>query len=197
VRLAKDLPASLILVDQNIPYIDYFLEVNLSRSGFRPNIRSKRLIMVTPRVSPPRNVWPLESKESNFRDLYIHGKLLRNYLLIGEPYISLELNIQNPSQTTIKEIIVKLIQRRRLSDNYGEVVIFEQPLPDIIYFQNDHLHRTFQVPVLPTVQLFAPTSYYKDWVIDYVFKATIKTNLLFKNVTLAFPIIVGNSTNKS
>jgi len=168
----------------------------MRRSWLHRNIRSTRPIIVTPRVSPPRNVRPLEREESNFRDLYIYGKLLHNYLLIGEPYISLELNIQNPSQTTIKEIIVKLIQRRRLANKYGEVVIFEQSLPDIIDFQNDYLHRTFQVPVLPSVQLFAPTSYYKSWVIDYIFKVTLKTKLFFTNVTLDFPLIVANSTSK-
>jgi len=204
VRLAQYLPPTLAYIKQDIPHIDYFVQVNLNRSWFHRNIRSQRHIMITPRVPRPRNVWSVEREEANFRDLIIYGKLLRNYLLIGEPYITLELDIQNPSQTTIKEIIVKLVQRRRLAKKYGQVVIFEQSLPDIIDFENNHLHRTFQVPVLPARLLFAPTTYYTDpdkpkqtWVIDYVFEVEIKTKLFFTNVTLKFPLLVANTTNKS
>ncbi len=204
MRLAKLLPPSLTDVNDHTPYIDYFLEVNLDRSSFRRNICSKLPIIVTPHVSRPRNVRSVEREETNFRDLYIYGKILRNYLSIGEPYITLELNIENPSQTTIKEIMVKLVQRRQLANERGEVVIFHQSLPDIIDFQNNHLHRTFQVPVPASSLLCAPSSYYidpdkpaKPWVIDYVFRVTIKTKLSFTNVTLDFPLTVTNSTNNS
>jgi len=204
MRLGQYLPPSLANISSSAPHIDYFLQVNLDRSRFHRNIRSQLGIMITPRVPRPQNVRSVERKEANFRDLYIYGKLLRNYLLIGEPYITLELDIQNPSQTTIKEIMVKLVQRRRLAKKYGQALIFKQSLPDTIDFQNNHLHRTFQVPVLQSHLLFAPTTYYKDpdkpnqtWVIDYMFEVEIKTKLFFTNVILEFPLLVANSTNKS
>jgi hypothetical protein len=66
------------------------------------------------------------------------------------------------------------------------------------------LHRTFQVPVLPSHLLFAPTTYYRDpgkfnqtWVIEYTFEVEIKTKLFSTNVILKFPLLVANSTNKS
>jgi hypothetical protein len=204
MRLAQYLPPSLANIRSSAPHIDYFLQVNLDRSRFHRNIRSQLGIMITPRVPRPRNVWSVEREEANFGDLYIYGKLLRDYLLIGEPYITLELDIQNPSQTTIKEIMVKLVQGRRLATEYGRALIFKQSLPDIIDFQNNHLHRTFQVPVLPSHLLFAPTTYYRDpgkfnqtWVIEYTFEVEIKTKLFSTNVILKFPLLVANSTNKS
>jgi hypothetical protein len=172
----------------------------MNRSRFHRNIRSELRIMVIPHVPRPREVWPVEREESNFRDLYIYGKLLRNYLLIGEPYITLELNIENPSQTTIKEIVATLIQRRKLAKRSGQAIIFEQSLPGIVDFQDTHLHQTFQIPVVPTFEFFAPTTYYKDpnnptetWIFDYVLEVKFKTRLFFKNVTLEFPLLVVNS----
>jgi len=203
MRLAKYLPPSLAYAREPTPYIDYYVEASVDLSSLRPNTRSKVPIMVTPRLPRPPNTWSLEAEQSNFRGLHVYGKLLRHYLLIGERYITLELNIQNPSQTTIKEIIIKLIQRRHLSSKSGAVIIFEQALPEITYFQDRHLRRIFQVPVNLSTLLVAPTTYIakldksnQPWSVDYILEVILKTNLFFANVTLEFPLIVANSANR-
>ncbi len=176
----------------------------MGRSWFHRNIRSRLSIMVTPQVPRPRDVWSLESEESNFRDLHIYGKLLRSYLLIGEPYITLELNLENPSQTTIKEIIVTLIQLRQLAKHNGRTIIFEQTLPGIVDIQNTHLHQTFQIPVVSTFESFAPTTFYRNpnnpnetFVVSYVLEVKFKTKLAFTNVTIEFPLLVVNSKHSA
>ena len=196
------MPPSLVHIGKYIPGIEYSLKINLDRSWFKRNIRSEMRIWIMPRVLRPRDVWSPESEESNFRHLHIYGKLLRNYLLVGEPYITLELDIQNPSHTTIKEIIVSLIQCRLLFGKDGRVPIFQYSLPDIVDFQNDHLHRTFQVPT--TLGLIAPSSYYenpknsnKPYIVEYVLEVKFKTRLFFTNATLEFPVIVANSERSS
>lgn len=194
-----NLPPSLQFITSfRNPIIEYSLGINLARSWFHRNIRSKLYINMYPRTSPPRNVFSIEREESNFRDLHIYGKLLRNYLVVGEPFMALELSIQNPSHTTITQVVVTLYQHRHLGVKKAKVTIFEYSLPGIVDFQNEHLHRTFQVPVHHPHGVLPPTSYWentkrffhKSWTVEYVLEVKFKTRLLFTNVTLEFPITV-------
>lgn len=203
VRLAEHLPPSLINVKICTPYINYFVEVSVEYSFFRPNASFKVPITVKPCMPQPPSTWPVEAEQSSFRGIHAYGKVLNHYLLIDERYITLELNIDNPKQITIEEIIIKLVQRRRLGYRSGKAIIFRQELPETAHFQNTQLHRTFQVPLEVYTELFAPTTYIakfdksnRPWSVDYIFKVKLKTNLFFANVTLEFPLIVANSVNQ-
>jgi hypothetical protein len=104
--------------------------------------------------------YQVEREDANFRDLRIYGKLPRDYFIVGEPYIPLELDIINPSQTTIKEVVVKLMQHRELGKWFGVAIVFQESLPNIANFRNNHLHQTFRVPLpLLSPMLLAPSSY--------------------------------------
>ena len=121
--------------------------------------------------------------------------------MIGEPYITLELDIQNPDRTTIQDTVVTLVQRRLLDHSVGRAIIFEQPLPGMIGFRGPHLHRTFQVPVVPSMEFLAPTSYYirhgdrsEPWTVEYAVEVKFKTPFAFyRDIILDFPLLVANS----
>ena len=180
------------------------MKINLARSWFQRNIRSQVPIIIYPRVYPTRQVWPVEREESNFRDLNIYGKLLRSYIVFDKPHIALELTIQNPGHTTITRIDVTLYQNRSLGGKKGRVTIFQDSLAGIVDFQNEYLHRTFQIPIRYQYGLLPPTSYWKNtgklfnksWTVEYVLEVTFRTRLFFTNATLTFPIMVVTSEHR-
>ena len=203
MRLAEHLPPSLFNDKIPTPYINYFVKASVNYSSFRSNIRSQVYITVEPCMPQPPSTWPVEAEQTSFRGLHAYGKVLNHYLLTGERYITLELNIDNPKQITIEEIIIKLVQRRRLGQRSGKAIIFRQELPDIADFQNTQVRRTFQVPLDAPGILFAPTTYIakvdksnRPWSVDYILKVKLKTDRSFANVTLEFPLIVANSANQ-
>ena len=200
MRLPEDLPPSLPNNNNGNPYIKYSLSIVLNRSWPYFDLSFPHRILVTPRVHIPRDVWFLQIKESNLKDLYISGILRCNYLLIGQSSISLELKIENPSRMTIERTIVALIQHRQFAEAVGNSIIFSHSLPDMIDFKNDHLYLTFQIPVLAPAGLFAPTSSYtrpgdnnRSWTVEYTLAVTFYTQAVLRNVTLEFPILVANS----
>ena len=200
MRLPENLPPSLAHVGFEIPYIEYCLHVDMNRSWFHRDIRYKTFIIVGRQISRPLEVKSLEREASNFMDLRIHGQLLRNCLLISEPYIHLELEIQNRNRTTTKKVTVKLIQHRQLARRKGGAIIFKESLSEIANFQDTHLHQTFQIPVIPTTQFSVPTGNYKYpdnpnrfCSVSYILEVKFKTIFFVRNLLLQFPLIVANS----
>ncbi|CAM4981949.1 unnamed protein product [Rotaria socialis] len=206
LHLVKNLPPSLFRAKKKkiTTWINYYVAVTVARSGLHRNVCEFVNITVAPFVGIPRHVSSVERVDENIRDLYIHGILLRNYLLIGEPYIPLELYIDNPGRTTIKEVIVKLVQLRDLGDKSSTEIIFEELLPGIEDFQNDHFYHTVQIPMLSATELFAPSTVYKYsatpsvvWTVNYALEMIFKTRLSFTNITLIFPLMVVNGSRPS
>ena len=172
----------------------------MNHSWSHRDICSQISIMVGDQIYRPLQVQSLETEDSNFMGLSIHGKLLCNCLLISEPYINLELEIQNRNRTTIKEATVKLIQRRRLHGYSGGAIIFEDFLPDIVNVQDTHLHQTFQIHVIPTSRFCVPTANYtypddpdRTCSVSYVLEVEFKTGIFHRDLKLRFPVFVANS----
>lgn len=199
VHLGESLPPSLFRVKGAVPHIDYFLAVNGVCSDSDRSFYQKLPIVIMPNIPRPLNDSIIEQKES-ISDLCVNGQLLRNYLPIGERFISLKLHINNPSRSIIKEGIVKLVQQRQLKRHYGEAIIFKDTLAQIINFRDESLQETFEIPVPTLDRSLAPSSTYNSsetpnapWVVSYTFEVKLKTALFSKNLVLKFPIMVVNS----
>ena len=183
----------------NIPFIKYSIGFKLKQSWYKSDIAGAALITIYPRVRPPRDVWPLEREESKFSGLYVYGKLLKNYLLLSKPFIDLELLIQNPKLTTIKDVEITLYQKRNLAEESSRTVVSEYSLPELVEFRNDHFHHTFRVPITSSRLLGVPTSYCpnpqhpdRPWIVDYEIEVKFRTGLFSSNIILEFPIFIAN-----
>ena len=161
--------------------------------------------MVIPRVRLSPHLLPIDIDDRNRKDVYVHVKMKKNYLLVGQRDIPLELFIENPNQATIKEVIITLKQRRQLGiAGTRETTLYTTTLPGIVEFQGPRLHDTFPLPILCSWAELVPTYVYttrmdrkSPWSIDYAFEMTFKIGGLLTNIFFKIPIAVVNSGRRS
>jgi hypothetical protein len=161
--------------------------------------------MVIPRVGLPHPLLPIEIDDRNRKDVYVHVKMKKNYLLVGQQDIPIEVFIQNPNQSIIKEVIIRLKQRRQLGiAGTQEATLYTTTLPGIVDFQGSYLHDTFPLPILCSWAELVPTFIYRaltdresPWSIDYTFEMTFKIGGLLTDISFKLPIAVVNSERRS
>lgn len=186
------------------PYIQYLLKVSYVGHWIIPKVIAQYPIMVIPRVGLSPYLLPIEIDDTNRKDVYVHVKMKKNYLLVGQRDIPLEVVIQNPNQSIIKEVIIRLKQRRNLGiAGTRETTLYTTTLPGIVDFQGQHLHNTLPLPILCSWTELVPTYVYRTsidpkspWSIDYTFEMTFKIGGLLTNMIFKLPIAVINSERR-
>ena len=187
------------------PYIQYLLKVSYAGRLILPKVIVQHPIMVIPRVGLSPHLLPIEIDDTNRNDVYVHVKMKKNYLLVGQRDIPLEVVIQNPNQSIIKEVIIRLKQRCHLGiAGTRETTLYTTTLPGIVDFQGHHLHNTFPLPILCSWAELVPTYVYRTsmdakspWSIGYTFEMTFKIGGLLTNIFFKLPIAVINSERRS
>ena len=187
-------------------YIEYYVQVCVPSAGGK----SKRqvgmyVVVIIPRVKLPLDVNPIESDNENRKSLYIHVRLPCNCRVAGQTYIPFELFVRNPNQATIKEAVVKLLQTRRLGVAGDRTFnIYETSFPNLIDFQDENLHSTFQVPfpvsyvkLVPTTNFVTASDSKSPSLISYTLIVTFDIKGIFTNMKFTIPINIVNDRRKS
>jgi hypothetical protein len=187
-------------------YIEYYVQVCVPSVGGKSKRQvGKHVVVIIPRVKLPLDVSPVQIDDENRKNLYIHVRLPYNCLVVGQTSIPFELIVRNPNQATIKEAIVELVQTRRLGvAGVRADRIYETSLPDLIDFQDENLHSTFQVPFLVSYEKLVPTTNFltasdkeSPWVISYTLLVTFDIKGIFTNMKFTIPVNIVNDRNKS
>lgn len=147
-------------------------------------------------------MFPIEFAYENQKRVYVKVRLRKNYILVSQPTLPIEIRIRNPNNVVVSEVEVNLRQHRQLGEGgSGDETIVSTTLPGIVDFQGAYLHDTFPIHILAPHTRLLPTHDYvsagdmsgSHWTIDYTLEIVFHIGGLFTNINFNIPIIVSNA----
>ncbi|CAF1409833.1 unnamed protein product [Adineta ricciae] len=198
IQLPVNIPPSLNSPGSQ-PHVCYFVQMYVDRAWYKANTRENKYVTVFPRVnlSQVSNASnPVPFSTQNQANLNLNGSINKLGYIAGET-IQGVLNIENPRQIIIKQIMVSLIRSFIMGSASGEHVITSKPIPELMRRQDTRLSQAFTIAI-PATPL--PPSYQFDGGVSQ--KTSTRTNYLLKfqvqlesvsgnNFEILVPIIIG------
>jgi hypothetical protein len=186
-------------------YIKYELEVLIySESEESTRVLGRREVVILPRVKLPPDVRPIEIDDENRKGVYIHIRLPADHFVVGQPPIPFELLVRNPNQWTIREAVVRLVQKRQLGiAGVHEIILHETSVLNFTDFKDEYFHGKLEISLPSSYERLVPTTHFftqKDerspWKVDYSFVVMFSIKGIFSNMKFTIPINIVNDGRK-
>ncbi|UJR17211.1 hypothetical protein I4U23_004106 [Adineta vaga] len=203
IQLPTNLPPTMNQ-PQTYPHVRYYVQMYVDRAWYKANTRENRYITVFPRVNlaqVPNSSKPTVFSSQNQKDFSLKGNLNKLGYIAGET-IQGTIDIDNPKQAIIKQIVVTLIRNFRMGGASGEHVIVRSTIPEMMRRQDPRINQPFTL-MIPATSL--PPSYQFDGGLNqvtsahtnYILKFQVQFEGVITDFELLVPIIIGTEPNPS
>ncbi len=188
--LNEELPPTVNLGVGTYPYIQYFFQVNLSKTK-----QHRHYIIVCPRVSIPRSI--IQSQQfnaSNHKEIFLSGSVDRDWVLPGQT-LQINIKITNPHHKYIKYIHGNIFMKSEFTKKEYTEKVLDFIVNNVVdtnkEYITDDISLTIPSRYLPPTFTYTNDQYQFDININYWIVIEMHVRGLFNSVSTTIPLSIG------